>query len=215
MSKSKSNLTGIPERDACMTPGYALEPLLKIVGHSLDDLHFPVFNRVWEPAAGSGLLANALREHSFAITESDIAREPSEDFFSFTYAKRNCDTIVTNPPFSIKDRFTAHALSLCPKVALLMQSDAVSTEWFYNLCEHYGEPGIIWFSPRINFRMPYLGWEGAGSHFPTAWFTWGWFRGQRFLNMDHWTAAYRKQFEVESDTLLNFRDTSQLSLFSA
>lgn len=194
----KMNLAKIPERDLCMTPGYALEPLLLALQVEDDQ---PIPGLVWEPCAGEGILAQAISaaitkqkdwRYDVFVIETEITRSEDQDFFRYSEAPLQASTIITNPPYSIRGRFTAHALKLCPRVALLMPTETVSLAWFHQLVVQYGEPGIVWFSPRIDFKMPYKGWEGKGSQFPCAWFTWGWFKGQQFFHMDHWTKEYRK-----------------------
>lgn len=187
--KKRKTSEKIPLMDMCQTPGYGVEPLARLV--SLSGLS------VWEPAAGEGYLAKALLGHDCGVVTSDI----EANFLSQWTLNIPINAIITNPPFSLKDQFTEQALAfmdagMVQYVALLMQTEVISTKWFWQLVIDYGEPGVIWFNPRINFKMPLKGWAGAGSHFSTAWFTWGWFTGNRFINMEHWNRNYRRKFEV-------------------
>ena len=79
-----------------------------------------------------------------------------------------------------------------------MPTETVSTKWFIELVQqHDSKPGIIWFSPRVNFKMPNKEWGGNGAQFPVAWFTFGMgFEGNKFVRMNHWTKEYRVKFEI-------------------
>ncbi len=194
MRKSKTSIK-VSKMDLCQTPAYGLEPLLEGLGgsYSLTGVN------VWECAMGEAYLANALHTNYGAnVYGSDIVFNQAEDFLKCAVPDRT-EAIITNPPFTLKREFTdralQHRIQYGFKVALLMQTEVVSTKWFFDLLTKYDECGIIWFNPRINFKMPNKGWEGSGSHFSTAWFTWGWFVGNKFVRMEHWSKDYRKEFE--------------------
>ena len=57
---------------------------------------------IWEPAAGTGVMADVLRERGYKVIESDLfpQRDDQEqlDFIGPTSKARGCD-IITNPPF--------------------------------------------------------------------------------------------------------------------
>lgn len=189
--KKRKTSEKIPLMDMCQTPGYGLEPLVRHC--TLGGLS------VWEPADGEGYLGLALLDAGCKVTPSDIAI--GIDFLQQSYPLSAPQAIITNPPFSLKAEFTEKALEFqkygsVTYVAMLLQSEVISTKWFWKLVREFGQPGVVWFNPRINFKMPNKGWTGAGSHFSTAWFTWGWFMGNRFVNMAHWNRDYRRKFEV-------------------
>lgn len=179
-------------KDECQTPGYGLEPLLSVINYIR--VGAPI-SSVWEPAAGEGLLADEIHKHFFMTTRTCIST--GKDFLTYN-PKHVFDAIITNPPFSLKHEFVERCCEHNKPWALLMESNTVSTKWFINIAKVLKpEIGIIWFSPRINFKMPYKKWEGGGSHFPTAWFTWKMgFSGNKYVRMDHWTKEYREQYEV-------------------
>jgi len=183
--KPKLNYSPGP-KDNCQTPGYAIEPLLPY-------MLFARYGIIWECACGSRLLSNQIHKY-FCIDATDL-----KDGFDFLqWQPHKWDAIVTNPPFSIKDQFTQRCYDLEKPWALLMPSETVSTKWFIEMANKYSpKPGIIWISPRINFKMPIKGWQGNGAQFPTAWFTWKMgFEGNFFYRADHWTKEYRQRFEV-------------------
>jgi hypothetical protein len=84
--------------------------------------HLPGVRSVWEPAAGSGKMVEALRSGGFAVEASDITT--GDNFLQATDA-RGCDGIVSNPPYSDAAQFIEHALKLdgVRIVAMLLRCD--------------------------------------------------------------------------------------------
>lgn len=184
MNPQRKSNKKIPLRDLCQTPRYGIEPIHDLLGEC---------SHVWECASGEDNLARAMELQGVHVIKTDISF--GYDFLKMDYGfiRFKFDAIVTNPPFSLVKEFTNQALTLCKRVALLMPTQIVSTKWFQEATVKFGQPGIVWFNPRIDFKMPNKGWEGKGSHFPTAWFTWGWFEGNRFVRMDDWTGEYKRK----------------------
>lgn len=173
-------------KDICQTPGYALEPLLP---------YLRSFRAIWEPACGEGILAEVLRERLLRVEATDISI--GEGFNFFEYECTYYQAIVTNPPFADRISFMKRCVELGKPWALLMPTETVSLKSFIEIVMPLDpQLGIIWFSPRVNFKMPYKKWEGS-SYFPVAWFTWNMgFEGNKFIYMDHWTKEYRERFEI-------------------
>lgn len=181
------------ESDVCLTPGYALEPLARHIDLSAGP--------IWEPAAGPGMLAKALRSYGPEVIETTIER--GQDFYKYEEPPAEISQIVTNPPYSHKARFAKKALQLCRRVALIMPTETVSTAGYIRIVQIYGEPGIIFFAPRVHFYMPNKGFYGSVAGFPTAWFTWGHFTGVRFELMK-WGNEYRSLFDEVRPLLPGF-----------
>lgn len=188
--KPKENYSPGP-KDLCQTPAYGVEPLAFAP-------HFGYLETVWEPASGEGYLVKALRNHyKMMVRATDVS-----DGFDFLVWKPTSpemyDCIITNPPFSLKREFTSRCYELEKPWALLMPAETIGNKWFIELANQYSpKPGIIWISPRINFKMPNEGWNGSGSQFNIAWFTWNMgFEGNIYKRMEHWTKEYRKGFEI-------------------
>lgn len=158
----KANAGVSAEMDRCYTPPYALDPLLPYLDPNLV---------VWEPAAGDGRLAATMRLCGFHVMESEIQRDPKQNFFHYQPAV--CwDIQITNPPYSIKDQWIKRSYGLGRPFALLMPLETLGGEKYNSWFERYGMELII-VNPRINFYMPNAGYTGGGAQFPTAWFTWG------------------------------------------
>lgn len=148
--------------DACQTPAYALDPLLPYL--SLDWT-------IWEPAAGEGLLVEALYDSGFyenRVIAGDILT--GQNFFD--YQPDGWDCLVTNPPYSIQFQWLERCYQLTKPFALLLKVETLGTKTAQELFDQHGVE-VIFVSPRINFKMPNKGWDGGGAQFPTAWYTWG------------------------------------------
>lgn len=147
--------------DLCQTPTYAVTPLL------------PYLNKdwlIWEPAAGEGYLAAALRRAGHHVYETDIhgTRQMTQgrDFFSaqpFVF-----DGIVTNPPYSIKAKWIARCCYLDKPFALLVPVETMARQDVQRLDARYGFEYML-LSARVNFKMPNKGWAGKGAQFPVMW----------------------------------------------
>ena len=172
--------------DFCQTPPYALLPLLP---------YLPTHWTLWEPARGEGYLEAALKDKDFSVVSSCILA--GQDFFEYT--PDGWDVLVTNPPFSIKYDWLERCYELGKPFALLLPVETLGTQsGQYQFAEHGIE--IILIDKRINFKMPEKGWEGSGSQFPTAWFTWGLNIGQQMtferIDQAH-INAWKRQCEAE------------------
>lgn len=137
--------------DEIYTPDYALEPLLPFIQKEWV---------IWECAYGNGALANHLKRRGFNVIGG------GEDFLQ---NKRECDVIITNPPYSNKERFLKRAYELNKPFAFLMPLTALEGKKRGELYKKYGIQLII-PNCRIDFITPK---NGKSSWFATAWFTHG------------------------------------------
>lgn len=146
--------------DACQTPAYAIDPLLPYLAREWT---------VWEPAAGEGLLVDALYDSNMeAVIASDILT--GENFFEFD--PHGWDCIVTNPPFSLKYRWMERCYQLGKPFALLLPVETLGAKTAHEMFREYGLE-VIFMDKRVNFKMPNKGWDGGGAQFPVMWLTWG------------------------------------------
>lgn len=163
--------------DACQTPAYAIDPLLPYLDRSWT---------IWEPAAGEGLLVDALSDSNFEmIIGSDILT--GSNFFEFE-PDQEWDCIVTNPPFSLKYRWMERCYQLGKPFALLLPVETLGAKTAQEMFREHGIE-VIFMDKRINFKMPNKGWDGGGAQFPVAWFTWGLNIGSQmtFARLNHET----------------------------
>jgi len=148
------------------------KPTLMEAGHSdifgtppiATDIIIPYLDKdlpVWETAPGSNSsITKRLTEYGFKVIELDsnfLTAEPDE------YCQ-----IVTNPPYSIKDKFLKHCYELELPFALLLPITCLEGGYRHNLYRKYGLQ-LLMPNRRINFQTP--SGQGSGSWFATAWFT--------------------------------------------
>jgi hypothetical protein len=99
------------------TPPEAIPPLLRVE---------KVPDTIFEPAAGRGNIATALRAAGHKVITSDIEDygfplDYQCDFLTTTVMPADCKGILTNPPYRDVERFVAHALKLSPLVIMLLR----------------------------------------------------------------------------------------------
>ena len=88
----------------------------------------PLPRTIWEPACGPGAIVRVLRHAGHRLIATDLVDYRSSDqdhggrdFLLERRAPDGVEMIVTNPPFRSAAQFAAHALSLCPRVAMLLR----------------------------------------------------------------------------------------------
>lgn len=157
--------------------------------------------RVWEPAAGRGIMAACFREAGAQVTASDVHRypdgEPLDMVGSFTgdslldgaFLKDRADIIATNPPFNLALDFAERALRESRDVvALLCRSNwAEGAERYERLFKprppvliaHYVErvpmtEGGVWRDEDGQPHIPHRGGYDPEASTATAysWFVW-------------------------------------------
>lgn len=136
------------------TPPIALNPLLPYLNKSWT---------IWECANGRGNLTLDLLSRGYNVIATDI--QSGHDFLNWHPDKFDC--IITNPPYSLKDKFLMRCYLLGKPFALLMPLTTLEGKrqiWL----EKYGIE-IILLNKRLNFETP--SGQGSGSWFATAWFT--------------------------------------------
>lgn len=127
------------ESDHFQTPVYAIAPLLKYIK-----------GYVYECAAGDGNIVNFLNKNSLGCFGTDI--KDGIDFLEYElHSLPQFDLIVTNPPYSLKEKFTRKCYEIGKPFALLMPITIEA-----NLCEMFDKHGAELIIPyqRIRFITP-------------------------------------------------------------
>ena len=143
--------------------------------------HIPENANIWEPACGSGRMANVLN----AVYRSDIQfgenflslgegydRKLSGDALAAWYS---VNAIVTNPPYNMAQDFIEHALSLMQFekgfVAMLLRTDFDHAKSRRNLfAEHPAFAKKLVLTKRIQWFED----SKSSPSFNHAWFIWDW-----------------------------------------
>jgi hypothetical protein len=81
--------------------------------------------------------------------------------------------IVTNPPYKQANQFVAHALTLCPRVIMLLRLAFLESGRRSPILENCGLARVHVFRKRLPM-MHRHGWQGprASSSIAFAWFVW-------------------------------------------
>ena len=151
--KTKMPPKGVGAPDDFYTPDNALYPLLPYINKDY---------RIWESASGTGNIINFFRKNGFDIFGTDI--KEGQDFL--TSNRNDFDCIVTNPPFSIKDKWLEKCYLYGKPFALLLPLTALEGKFRHTLYKKYGIEVMI-----FDGRVQYMG--GKSCWFNSAWFCWG------------------------------------------
>ena len=87
----------------------------------------PLPPTILEPACGRGAISKVLRSAGHTVIENDIVdygqgQDSVQDFLNFKPARAGeIDAVVTNPPYRLAQHFVRHALTLCPRVFMLLR----------------------------------------------------------------------------------------------
>jgi hypothetical protein len=169
--KPKLNQAGDPKvshkMDRCNTPAYAIDPLLPYIRPNWI---------VWESAAGTGNMYDALAHHTMAIIGTELRLDDigqgvhgGRDFFE--YQPPRFDAIITNPPYSIKFKWLERCYALGRPFALLVPVETIGAKSAQSLMEKHGAE-LLLLNRRVNFQMPNKGWVGSSAQFPVLWLCW-------------------------------------------
>lgn len=152
------------ERDLYETPWW--------VTMALVNGHLRKFEKVWEPACGSGKMVAALGILDSEIVATDI--ETGDDFLTFFRAPDGVDAIVTNPPYAIGTEFIEHALKLMEPygcVAMLLRTDFDHAKTRQNL---FGNHPAFAKKLVLTKRIKWFEESKGQPSFNHAWFIWDW-----------------------------------------
>ena len=136
------------ESDECYTPNLALDPLLK---------YLPKDKILYDCTSGKSLnIVNYLNNKGFKCIGSE-----NRDFLTSDF--KEYDVIITNPPYSIKDKFIEKCYEIGKPFALLLPVSSLQGIKRVSMFKKYGIELLV-LDKRIDFT-------GKGSpHFGVAWF---------------------------------------------
>jgi hypothetical protein len=146
------------ELDSYQTPSWVTTALLP---------HLPAQLHIWEPAAGSGQMAQTLAAGGHTVVQSDITQ--GRDFLKAT---ANCTAIVTNPPYALAVAFIEKALQLTQPaglVAMLLRTDfdhAKTRQHLFADCSAFAKKIVL------TRRIVWFDGPKAAPSFNHAWYLW-------------------------------------------
>lgn len=145
--------------------------------------HFTVRGEIWECACGSGKMSRVLEAmgghtHSVPVYSSDLFErgygDAGVDFLQQNTLPPGVRTIITNPPYTLAEKFIRHALSLTQPVsgvvAMLLRNEYDSAKGRNDLfcCPPFAKKVVLTSRPRW-----IEGSEGSPRH-NYAWFVFDW-----------------------------------------
>lgn len=152
LTAPKKDTEGLQVRDMFQTPAYATDLLIPFIPKDIVN--------VWEPACGSGKISRQLRKAGYTVYETDIKHTNPENAINFLDGgTRNVPgkfSIITNPPFSIKERFVERCFEYQVPFALLINADYSQQliNWMNRGCEKIVPTArISYLTPNIVRRV--------------------------------------------------------------
>jgi hypothetical protein len=135
---------------------------------------------IWEPACGPGVIVRTLRAAGRQVYATDLVdyNSPDQDNSGWDFLLERqlpigVQAIVTNPPFKNAGDFVAHALTLCPKVIMLLRLAFLESDRRSPILDNGWLARVHVFRKRLPM-MHRHGWEGkhSNSGMAFAWFSW-------------------------------------------
>lgn len=139
------------------TPMYAVDPIIKYL--SRDKVIWCPFDEEWSA------FNVRLKEENFKVIRSSLSE--GKDFFE--YEPDNWDLIVSNPPFSIKDKVLERLYSLSKPFAILLPLNSLQGQTRYKYFR--GGVQLLSFDKRICYHdSSHMDCVVPGSPFASAYF---------------------------------------------
>lgn len=157
--------------DVYQTPPEAVEALLR--AENLPSI-------IWEPACGPGSIVRVLRSSGRQVYATDLVdyASPDQDQFGWDFLMETqlplgVEAVVTNPPFKNANEFVEKALSLCPRVYMLLRLAFLESERRSQILDGGQLARVHVFRNRLPM-MHREGWEGpkSGNSMCFACFVW-------------------------------------------
>lgn len=144
----------------------------------------PLPRRIWEPACGPGSIVRVLRAAGHDVLATDLVdyASPDQDESGFDFlmpfpVPTGIEAIVTNPPFKNAEAFVEKALTIAPKVAMLLRLAFIESERRRGILDNASLARIHVFRNRL--PMMHRAGQGieavekqASSALAFAWFVW-------------------------------------------
>lgn len=110
----------------------------EVTGCLLQLLKLPNETVIWEPACGEMDMVSAMQRAGYSVIATDL--KYGQDFL--TTPLPECDWIITNPPFSVSDKFIERCIEHGKPFALLLKSQYWHAKKRYELF-HSAPPSYV------------------------------------------------------------------------
>lgn len=97
----------------------------------LEFLNIDKKNIIWEPACGEGDMINVFEKYGYNFLKSDI--KDGIDFLETNLDLFPCNWIITNPPWSLAEKFIKHSFELKVPFAMLLKQHFWNAKKRYSL----------------------------------------------------------------------------------
>ena len=145
--------------DEVYTPYYAVKPILKYLKPN-STIWCP-FDKEWSA------FVNVLTEAGHKVIYTHI--DNGNNFF---FTKRDCDYIISNPPFSIKDEILAKLYELGKPFMMLLPLPSLQSKTRYEMFNDNGLELLV-FNDRIGYHtIESMNESRTGNHFASIYFCW-------------------------------------------
>lgn len=137
-------LATCPESDECLSPRYVVEPIVPfIMAKGFKDILCP-FDKE------NSMYVRVLQNIGFV--NINWGHKDDIDFFSYddNYIRDNIDCIVSNPPFSLKDKILKRLFQLGKPFAMLMPITALGGKKRQEMFKKYGIE-VLFLGERTGF----------------------------------------------------------------
>lgn len=145
--KPKANQPQTPDkiqmRDLFETANYAVELLIPYIPKHIKN--------IWECASGNNKISNVLQRYGYNVYATDLNMGKQYNFLEMDLLNSDIQCVITNPPYSLKERFYKHCLKLSVPFALLIPADY--SGWIINAVKDDGAEKII-PTRRISYITP-------------------------------------------------------------
>lgn len=150
MKKAMINYIKKEKFDDIYTPEYAIEPLLEFIPKGIT---------IWECCDfGGSKITELLKKHGCNV----ISTDKEENFFEYV-PQQNFDMIITNPPYSLKDKFLKKCYEWNKPFALLLPITALEGKSRGCMYRQHGVEVLV-----LDGRVQFM--ENSGNWFNTSWF---------------------------------------------
>lgn len=146
--------------DEWYTPEYAIYPILKYI---------PVGSKIWCPFdTDKSNFVKILKKEGYDVIYTHI--DTGDDFFETNI---NCDYIISNPPYSMRNDILTKLFSLNKPFAMLMNSNGLFDSMVRWKLFKENEFGLVYINKRVNYMKEYGIQEKSAPPFQSIYITHG------------------------------------------
>lgn len=137
----------------------------------IDFLQIPKTKVIWEPACGEGFMSRVFQNNGYSVISTDLNsygfEDSTEDFLQSEC--KECDWIITNPPFILSEQFIRKCIQHKKPFALLLKSQYWHSKKRYALFSEHKPCLILPLTWRPDFEF---GKRGGSPTMECIWTVW-------------------------------------------